>query len=210
VSGAVEGTRAANNRTLTIKLMPPHLAGDDMYVARFRREADAAAQLSNPHVVPIQNYGQIDGRLYVDMRLIEGRDLAKVLDEGPLPAHRAVRIVEQVARALRAAHKIGLVHRDVKPSNIVVDEDDFAYLIDFGIARAADQTSLTGDGAMIGSPHYMSPERFRGADADARADIYALACVLYECLTGSRSFPGESFESQMTATSTGSGTVTGC
>jgi serine/threonine protein kinase len=133
------------------------------------------------------------------MRLIEGRDLAKVLDDGPLPAHRAVRIVEQVASALRAAHKIGLVHRDVKPSNILVAENDFAYLIDFGIARAADQTSLTGTGAMIGSPHYMSPERFRGADADARADIYALACVLYECLTGSRSFPGESFESQMTA-----------
>jgi serine/threonine protein kinase len=190
---------AANNRTVAIKVLPPHLAADDMYVERFRREADAAAQLNNPHVIPIHNYGEIDGRLYVDMRLVEGRDLAEVLAEGPLEPGRAVRIIEQVARALRAAHKIGLVHRDVKPSNILVDEDDFAYLIDFGIARGADQTSLTGTGAMIGSPHYMAPERFRAGDTDARADIYALACVLYECVTGSRPFPGETFESQITA-----------
>jgi serine/threonine protein kinase len=189
---------AANNRPVAIKMLPPQLAADDRYVARFRREADAAAQLNNPHVIPIHNYGEIDGRLYVDMRVVEGRDLAEVLAEGPLEPGRAVRIIEQVAKALRAAHKIGLVHRDVKPSNILVDEDDFAYLIDFGIARGADQTNLTGTGTMIGSPHYMAPERFRG-DTDARGDIYALACVLYECLTGSRPFPGESFESQITA-----------
>jgi serine/threonine protein kinase len=175
------------------------LAQDDTFVERFRREADAAARLNNPHIIPIHTYGEIDGRLYVDMRLIEGRDLQQVLADGPMKPGRAVRIVEQVAKALHAAHKIGLVHRDVKPSNILVDEDDFAYLIDFGIARGVDQTGLTGTGAMIGSWHYMAPERLRAHEADARADIYALTCVLYECLTGSRPFPGETLESQVAA-----------
>jgi serine/threonine protein kinase len=152
---------ATNNRTVAIKLLPALLAQDDMFVQRFRREADAAARLNNPHIIPIHNCGEIDGRLYVDMRLIEGRDLQEVLAEGPMEPGRAVRIIEQVAKALHAAHKIGLVHRDVKPSNILLDEDDFAYLIDFGIARGADQTGLTGTGAIIGSGHYMSPERLR-------------------------------------------------
>jgi hypothetical protein len=102
---------AANNRTVAIKLLPPHLAADHTLVQRFRREADAAAQLNNPHIVPIHNYGEIDGRLYVDMRLIEGRDLQAVLAVGPLEPAQAVRIVEQVAQALHAAHKVGLVHR---------------------------------------------------------------------------------------------------
>ncbi|HXA89365.1 MAG TPA: lipoprotein LpqH [Mycobacterium sp.] len=190
---------ATNNRTVAIKLLPPNLAQDDTFVERFRREADAAARLNNPHIIPIHTYGEIDGRLYVDMRLIEGRDLQHVLADGPMEPGRAVRIVEQVAKALHAAHKIGLVHRDVKPSNILVDEDDFAYLIDFGIARGVDQTGLTGTGTMIGSWHYMAPERLRAHEADARADIYALTCVLYECLTGSRPFPGETLESQVAA-----------
>ncbi|MFZ0902463.1 MAG: serine/threonine-protein kinase, partial [Mycobacterium sp.] len=166
---------AANNRTVAIKLLPPHLAQDHTFVARFRREADAAARLNSPHVIPIHNYGEIDGRLYVDMRLIEGRDLQTALADGPLPPGRAVRIIEQVAKALQAAHRVGLVHRDVKPSNILLDEDDFAYLIDFGIARAADQTRMTGTGNIIGSWPYMSPERLRAGQVDARADIYALA-----------------------------------
>jgi serine/threonine protein kinase len=190
---------AANNRTVAIKVLPANLANDSSFVRRFRREAEAAAQLNNPHVIPIHNYGEIEGRLYVDMRLVEGRDLQEVLNAGPLEPGRAVRIIEQVARALQAAHKVGLVHRDVKPSNILVDDDDFAYLIDFGIARGADQTNLTSAGDVIGSLHYMAPERLRAQEADARADIYALACVLYECLTGSRPFPGDSMESQMAA-----------
>ena len=127
----------------------------------FAAKPHAASRLNTPHVVPIHNYGEIDGRLYVDMRLIEGRDLESVLAEGPLEPGRAVRIIEGVALALHAAHKIGLVHRDVKPSNILLDEDDFAYLIDFGIARAADETRLTVTGGVIGSWHYMAPERFK-------------------------------------------------
>ena len=119
------------------------------------------------------------------MRLIEGRDLQQVLADGPLEPARAVRIIEGVAKALHAAHKVGLLHRDVKPSNILLDENDFAYLIDFGIARAADETRLTKSGYAIGTFHYIAPERFgTRAEEDARADIYSLACVLYECLTG--------------------------
>ena len=133
----------------------------DTFVKRFRREAEAAARLDNPHMVPIHDYGEIDGRLYVDMRLIEGRDLQSVLADGPLPPGRAVRIIEQVASALHAAHEIGLVHRDVKPSNILVDKDDFAYLIDFGIARGAEETGITSTGAVIGTWHYMAPERLK-------------------------------------------------
>ncbi|WP_205875427.1 serine/threonine-protein kinase PknD [Mycobacterium camsae] len=187
------------NRVVAVKLLPPQLATDRTFVRRFRREAEAAAQLNDPHIIPIHHYGEIDGRLYVDMRLVEGRDLEETLANGPLAPRRAVHIVEQVARALRAAHKIGLVHRDVKPGNILVGEDDFAYLIDFGIARGADDAGLTGSREMIGSWPYMAPERLMAADADARADIYALTCVLYECLTGNRPFPGDSLESQVTA-----------
>src|SRR6201997_3633029 len=187
------------DRIVAVKVLPAHLADDKTFAERFRREAHAAARLNNPHVIPIHTYGEIDGRLYVDMRLIEGRDLQSVLADGPLDPARAVRIIEQVAKALHAAHKIGLVHRDVKPSNILLDKNDFAYLIDFGIARGADETRLTGTGSIIGSWHYMSPERLQAGQVDARADIYALACVLYECLTGSPPYPGDNLEQQITA-----------
>jgi serine/threonine kinase PknH len=190
---------ATNNRVVAIKVLLPHLAADDIYAKRFRREAEEAARLNNPHIIPIHNYGEIDGRLYLDMRLIEGRSLHEVLAAGPLEPARAVRIIEQVAKALHAAHKIDLVHRDVKPNNILLDEDDNAYLIDFGIARGAEQTSLTTGGGPIGTPHYISPERWRAGQLDARSDVYALACVLYECLTGRTPFPGNSAEQQITA-----------
>ena len=184
----------ATDRTVAVKLLPPQLVDDDTYVQRFRREAHAAARLNSPHVIPIHNYGEIDGRLYVDMRLIEGRDLQSVLADGPLEPARAVRIIEQVAKALQAAHRVGLVHRDVKPSNILLDEDDFAYLIDFGIARASEETRLTHTGGIVGTWHYLAPERLGKGEVDARADIYALACVLYECLTGSPPFPADTTE----------------
>ena len=187
----------ATRRVVAVKVLPAQLAADPTFEERFRHEAFAAAGLNNPHVVPIHNFGEIEGRLYVDMRLIEGQDLENVLSEGPMEPARAVKIIEQIASALNAAHKIGLVHRDVKPSNILVAEDDFSYLIDFGIARAAGETKLTATGNVVGTWPYMAPERFTTGQSDTRSDIYALTCVLYECLTSSRPFPGDSVEQQI-------------
>jgi serine/threonine protein kinase len=185
------------NRVVALKVLPPNFADDEQYQTRFRREAHMAAGLDEPHVVPIHDSGEIDGRLYVTMRLIEGKTVNELLESGPLAPQRAVLIIEQIAAALNAAHKVGLVHRDVKPSNILVTDDDFAYLIDFGIARVAGSTKLTGTGATIGTVAYMAPERFTTDTADARVDTYALACVLCECLTGVQPFPGESVERQL-------------
>ena len=187
----------ATQRVVAVKVLPPQLAADPVFEQRFRREAYAAAGLNDPHVVPIHNFGEIDGRLYVDMRLIDGQDLEHVLTRGPLEPARAVKIIEQISSALNAAHRVGLVHRDVKPSNILLAEDDFAYLIDFGIARGAGETGLTATGSVVGTWPYMAPERFTTGQTDTRSDIYALACVLYECLTNSRPFPGDSVEQQI-------------
>src|SRR6201987_4496988 len=187
----------ATDRVVALKVLPANFADDPVFQERFRREAKAAAGLDEPHVVPFHDFGEIDGRLYVTMRLIKGRDLQTVLVEGPLSPERAVRIIEQIASALHAAHRIGLIHRDIKPSNILLAEDDFAYRIDFGIARAAGETGLTSTGAAIGTWAYMSPERLNTGRADARADIYALACVLHEALTGQRPYPGDSLEQQI-------------
>lgn len=186
-------------RVVAIKVLPNHLADDPQFAQRFRREAFAAAGLANPHVVPIHHFGEINNRLYVDMRLIEGRDLHQILADGPLNPYRATSIVEQIASALHAAHKIGLVHRDVKPSNILIDDEDFAYLIDFGIARAVGQTSMTATSAVIGTWAYLAPERLSRDQNDSRADVYSLACVLHECLTGKQPFPASSLERQIAA-----------
>jgi serine/threonine-protein kinase len=126
------------------------------------------------------------------MRLVEGRDLQTVLADGPLDPVRAVLIIDQVAKALHAAHEVGLLHRDIKPSNILLDRNDFAYLIDFGIARAIEETRMTKSGDTIGTFQYIAPERLDTGTEDARADIYSLACVLYESLTGHPPFPGSS------------------
>ncbi len=191
---------AALDRVVAIKILPADTSADPVFQQRFRREAYAAARLNSPHVIPIHTHGEMAGRLFVDMRLIDGRDLQSLLAAGPpLAPGRAVHIVEQVARALHAAHRVGLLHRDVKPSNILLDDDDFAYLIDFGLARTAGEMALTTAGEVIGTFHYMAPERFTDDQVDARSDIYALACVLYECLTGRHPFPGDSPEKQLTA-----------
>ncbi|WP_081465492.1 protein kinase domain-containing protein [Mycolicibacter sinensis] len=188
------GFDTVTERTVAVKVLPAHLAGDEGFQQRFLREAKAAASLNEPHVVPIHDFGEIDGRLFVAMRLVDGQDLQDLLAHGPLSPDRAVTIIEQVASALDAAHRIGLVHRDVKPSNILVTEDDFAYLIDFGIARVAGETGLTSTGMTLGTWPYMAPERFRTGTADARSDVYALTCVLHQALTGQQPFPGEALE----------------
>jgi serine/threonine-protein kinase len=182
------------DRVVALKLLPATFGDDEVFRTRFRREARAAAGLDEPHIVPIHDFGEIDGRLYVTMRLIKGRALQEMLGEGPLAPARAIGIVAQIASALNAAHQVGLVHRGVKPSNILVTDDEFAYLIDFGIARAAGETGLTSTGATIGAWAYMAPERFQSGIADARSDVYALACVLYELLTGQQPFAGTALE----------------
>ncbi len=200
---------AEHQRDVALKLLPAQWAADEHYRERFRREAQIAARLNEPHVVPIHRYGEIDGQLFLDMRLVEGEDLGSLLHRsGPLAPARAVDVVGQVARALDAAHAGGLVHRDVKPSNVLLvgradggdlagsaPGEDFAYIADFGIARVADETTgpgLTGTGLAIGSTEYMAPERFSRMPLDGRADVYSLACVLFEVLTGRRPFaPGD-------------------
>lgn len=175
-------------RRVALKLLPAELAGDQTYRARFEKEAELAARLHDPHIVPIRAHGELDGRLFIEMEFIDGTDLARLLHrDGPLPPARAVDIVAQTAAALDAAHRAGLVHRDVKPSNILVRPDGFVYLIDFGIAHGSDSTALTTAGLAIGTWAYMAPERFTGR-TDARSDVYSLGCVLYECLAGARPF----------------------
>src|SRR4051812_16780052 len=195
-----------HDRVVALKVLSEALAADRGYRERFRREAHLAARLNEPHIVPIHRYGEIDGRLFLDMRLVAGRDVAAVLaQDGPMSPARAVSIVGQVARALDAAHADGLVHRDIKPSNILVTgegDDEFVYLVDFGIARSTSEVqgpALTQTGAALGSFDYMAPERFLEKPADRRVDVYALACVLFECLTGRRPFTGDGLATLMYA-----------
>ncbi|MEU4524186.1 protein kinase [Amycolatopsis sp. NPDC024027] len=191
----------AHDRVVALKLLSEPFVTDEAFRARFRRESQIVARLREPHVIPIHAYGEIDGRLYLDMRLVEGRDLKELLADGPLDPARAAGIVTQVAGALDAAHADGLVHRDVKPSNVLVTSADFVYLVDFGIARSmtAEGTSITGTGNVIGTLDYMAPERFGDAPITGLVDVYALACVFFECLTGHRPFPAEGAAAQMGA-----------
>ncbi|MGV0749802.1 protein kinase domain-containing protein [Mycolicibacter minnesotensis] len=187
-------------REVAIKVLAPQVGTDPAFAERFRREARTAAALGEPHVVPIFDSGAIDGRLFIAMQLIAGTDVATLLkQQGPVPAQRAVEIVAQAAAALDAAHAAGLVHRDIKPANLMVAASDFTYLIDFGIARAPGELALTATGATIGTVAYMAPERFTTGRVDKFSDIYALTCVLYECLTGVTPYPVGSVEQQMFA-----------
>jgi serine/threonine-protein kinase len=185
-------------RDVAIKVLPIELAAEPGYQERFRREAHTAAQLTEPHIIPIFDVGEIDGRLYLVMPVIDGIDVAGLLKrDGPMSPRLAVRVIEQLASALGAAHEHGLVHRDVKPSNALMTSHEFVYLIDFGVAHSGSATKLTRTGSVLGTLAYMAPERFTTGTADPRADIYALACVLHECLTGDQPFPGDSMEQQI-------------
>jgi YVTN family beta-propeller protein len=180
-------------RYVALKLLSEALSGDQEYVKRFQRESNVAARLRDPHVIPIHDFGEIDGQLFIDMRLVDGADIRVLLDtSGRIAPQRAVYLIGQVAEALDSAHADHLVHRDIKPSNILVTLNDFVYVVDFGIARSSDSghTSLTHTGSYVGTLHYMAPERFTGQPVGGRADVYSLACVLHECLTGAPPFSG--------------------
>jgi serine/threonine-protein kinase len=187
-----EAEDTVRERIVALKLMSHTLSGDPVFRARMQREARTAGRLQEPHVVPIHDFGEIDGQLYVDMRLIDGSDVAGMLSRyGPMSPARAVAIIRQIGSALDAAHVAGVLHRDVKPENILVSSEDFAYLVDFGIASATTDEKLTQIGTTVGTFKYMAPERFTDAEVTYQADIYALTCVLFECLTGSPPYRGD-------------------
>ena len=195
-----EAEDTVKDRVVALKLLPESVSHDPVFRKRLQREAHSAGRLQEPHVVPIHDFGEIDGVLYVDMRMINGSDLRKILKNfGPMTPARAVAIVRQIASALDAAHEGGIMHRDVKPENVLINRDDFAYLVDFGIANAASDEKLTELGTAVGTYAYMAPERFTSDSVTYRADIYALACVLHECLTGSQPFVGDSLSTVITA-----------
>jgi len=185
-------------RDVAIKVLPIELGSEPGYRARFKREAQTAARLNEPHIIPIFDTGEFEDQLYLVMPIVEGVDVHALLArEGPMRPPRAVHVIEQLGAALDAAHAAGLVHRDVKPSNALVTARDFVYLIDFGIAHVGAATKLTATGMMVGTLAYMAPERFTSGVADARSDVYALACVLHECLTAQQPYPGDSLEQQI-------------
>jgi serine/threonine-protein kinase len=195
-----EAEDTVKDRVVALKLLPEGVSHDPVFRKRLQREAHSAGRLQEPHVVPIHDYGEIDGVLFVDMRMINGTDLRKLLKNfGPMTPARAVAIVRQEAAAIDAAHESGIMHRDVKPENILVTRDDFVYLVDFGIANAATDEKLTELGTAVGTYAYMAPERFTGDEVTYRADVYALACVLYECLAGSAPYTGDSVSTVITA-----------
>ena len=184
-----------HGRTVALKRLLRALSGDPDLVKRFMLECRAAASLNDPHVIPIHDSGEIDGQLYIDMRYIEGTDLEKIIKrDGSIAPRRTATLIHQAAEALDAAHAENLIHRDVKPSNLLVARHGFIYLIDFGIVHVLGAPTTvnarTQVGSVIGTFHYMAPERFTDPDrTDPRVDVYSLACVLYECLTGQRPFP---------------------
>jgi serine/threonine protein kinase len=171
------------DRTVAVKLLRAEMSADPGFQQRFYRECRAAARLQEPHVIPVHDFGEIDGVLFLDMHLVDGGSLRDLLrEQGALESSRAASITAQVARALDAAHASGLLHLDVKPENVLLTPDHFAYLVDFGIAHAGGDAKI--------SRTYMAPERFTSGRIGPQTDVYSLACMLYECLTGQPPFEG--------------------
>lgn len=180
-------------RKVAVKLLKEGLAEDPKFIERFRREARAAGALSHPNIAGVYDFGADDRCHYMVMELAAGKDLARVLrEEGPLEPERAVEIGAQIAAALTHAHAAGVVHRDIKPPNVILDSNDKVKVTDFGIARAAGDATLTATGSVLGSAHYISPEQAGGAEVGPATDIYSLGIVLYEMLTGTVPFTGDS------------------
>jgi len=184
--------QASMDRYVAVKILPKQLAAEESFVARFRQEARILAQLQHPHILPVHDFGEAEGYTYLVMTFVRSGTLADLLQEGMLPLEQVVRIISQVGDALDYAHSQGLIHRDVKPSNILLDERGNCLLTDFGIAKIYEgATQLTGTGSIIGTPTYMSPEQGRGEKVDARSDLYSLGVVLYEMVTGRAPYQAE-------------------
>ena len=180
-------------RDVAVKILRPEYGRDPDFVARFRAEAQAVASLSNPNIVPVHDFGMDPVGPYIVMSYVDGEDLATLLRRtGPLQPRQAARIAAESARALAAAHARGIIHRDVKPGNIMLAQDGRVEMTDFGIARAISEAQMTLPGTTLGSVHYFSPEQARGEPATERSDIYSLGIVLFELLTGRRPFEGDS------------------
>lgn len=183
-------TELALDRPVALKLIAPELAGDAAFRERFLRESRIAASIDHAGILPVYAAGEADGELYLANRFVDGTDLGKLLDHGPLPPQRAVDLAGQVADALDAAHARGLVHRDVKPANVLVDGSDHCYLCDFGLTKQLGVSATTASG-LAGSLDYLAPEQIRRGEVDGRTDQYALACLLYELLSGEPPFRRE-------------------
>jgi serine/threonine-protein kinase len=181
------------DRDVAVKVLLPDSAQDVGFVERFRAEARLSSQLSHPNVGTVHDFGEHDGQAFLVMELMNGEPLSTLINErAPMPQDEVTEILHQTALALQAAHDAGVVHRDVKPANIVVDPQGYAKLTDFGIARALGEASLTQTGEVLGTLHYLAPEQAKGAQASPLSDVYALAVVGYEMITGQRPFSGES------------------
>ena len=181
-------------RDVALKVLHPQFTADTDYVERFRREARSVARLSHPNIVTVIDRGEQDGRQFIVFEYVRGENLKTLLQRvGPLSEEEAVRLALQIARALGFAHDNGLVHRDVKPQNVLLNGDGQAKVTDFGIARSLDVGGLTQTGTVMGTSDYIAPEQARGSPVDAQSDIYSLGAVLYELLTGEVPFPGDNF-----------------
>jgi predicted Ser/Thr protein kinase len=176
-------------RKVALKVLTTELAWDEQFRERFVRESHIAAAIDHPNIIPIYDAGEADGLLYIAMRFVQGPDLKEILKRGNVGLGRTIFLIEQLASALDAAHTHSLVHRDVKPGNILLEEStDHVYLTDFGVAKQTTARGLTSTGHFLGTVDYAAPEQIEGGHVDARTDVYALGCVLYECLTGSPPF----------------------
>src|ERR1700712_5322794 len=187
-------------RPVALKLIATPLARDEAFRERFVRESRAAAAIDHPNVIPVYSAGEDDGRLYLAMRFVDGEDLRTTIHrDGPMQPERAASVIAQVANALDAAHARGLIHRDIKPANVLLDRDH-AYLTDFGLTkRLTGETTMTGSGRWVGTLGYIAPEQIRGEGVDARADVYALGCLLFYILTGVAPYRRDSDEATLYA-----------
>ena len=187
-------TREPDGRVVALKVPRAELSGDETYRRRFARECRVAASIAHRHLVPVVDADAEGARPYLATEFVAGRTVAALLaQEGRLPVRAVVRLAAEVGTGLDTLHAAGLVHRDVKPSNILVDDEGASYLTDFGVARSEAATVLTKPGRVVGTLEYLAPEVIRGSPAGPAADVYSLGCVVYECLTGSPPFPARGF-----------------